>query len=321
MILSIARQIRLLAILLLARPLFSQTPAPAASGYDWGYLIVSQTNALVTAKGGILVNDGLAILAFIGGGLVLWEVIKWGMGRLGFWHYTHWPFGEIVMLFVKMGFLAYLLEHYIVPFNGLSTSFHQFPMVVSQHIVNQLDQSAITSFMAYVQSATTLVDPPKNPLAIIDNMMYLQILVIMGFVSAVMFLVTASGYVLTGVFTVIGPYFIPLWMFRGGHANTWAWNWFSGLIAFAFYRVISTAIGFVLGNMWIYFFVHGVGQDYSIANWIVLLPIVYVLTLFSVALMFMVPLITAALFSGAGAIGQSAASVVGNAVRTAVAAA
>ena len=299
---------------LMAMPLAAQ--APPSSGYDWGNLIVQQVQTLVTASGGVFVGDGQKILAFIGGGLILWEFIKWGLGRFGFYHHTHFPFPEVAMLFLKMAFLSWLLYHYVIPFSGTSISFHQLPMVVSKHMVLQLQTSTMDTFMAYIQNSTQIVTKPVNPLALMDNLIYINIILITGLLGGVTFFITGFGFVGTGIYTVLGPYFIPLWMFRGGHAYSWAWNWFQGLIAFAFYRVMSDVIGFVLANVWIYFFVHGVGTDYSIGHWIVLLPVVYMLTIFFLAAMLLVPLLTASLFSGAGAIGQAAVLAVGGAVRS-----
>ena len=299
-----------------AMPLAAQ--APPANGYDWGNLVVQQVQALITAHGGVFVADGQRMVAFIGGGLILWEFIKWGLGRFGFHHYTHFPFLEVAMLFVKMAFLSWLLYHYVIPFGGTNTSFHQLPMVVSKHMVLLLQTNTMDTFMAYIQNSTQIVNKPVNPLALLDNLIYINIIGITGLLGGITFFITGFGFVGTGLFTVLGPYFIPLWMFRGGHAYTWAWNWFQGLIAFAFYRVMSNVIGYVLANVWIYFFVHGVGQDYSIGNWTVLLPVVYMLTLFFVAGMLLVPLLTASLFSGAGAIGQAAVVAVGGAVRSAL---
>jgi hypothetical protein len=48
-----------------------------------------------------------------------------------------------------------------------------------------------------------------------------------------------------------------------------------------------------------------VGSDYSIAHWIVLLPVVVLLVGLFVFALVMVPLLCASIFNGAGAIGQA----------------
>ena len=62
-----------------------------------------------------------------------------------------------------------------------------------------------------------------------------------------------------------------------------------------------------------------VGSDYSIANWIALLPVVLMLTIAFLYSMFKIPALTAALFSGAGSIGQSYISAAAGALRAAAA--
>lgn len=91
-------------------------------------------------------------------------------------------------------------------------------------------------------------------------------------------------------------------------------------MSFAMYRVLAAAIGWVWANVFISFFVHGVGTDYSIANWIALFPEVLMLSIGFVFSMFSIPWMTSSLFGGAGSIGQSYVSAMGSAVRTAVAA-
>ncbi|MBV9082691.1 MAG: hypothetical protein JOZ62_08455 [Acidobacteriaceae bacterium] len=102
------------------------------------------------------------------------------------------------------------------------------------------------------------------------------------------------------------------------HFYSWFWNWLQGLFSFAMYRVMATVIGWVWANLYIYFFIHGVGDDFSIANWLALLPIVLMLTVAFVYSMFQIPRLTSALFAGAGSIGQSYVSAVGGGIRAAL---
>jgi hypothetical protein len=114
------------------------------------------------------------------------------------------------------------------------------------------------------------------------------------------------------------PLFIPLALTK--HFYSWFWRWLEGLFAFSMYRVMAAAIGWVWSNLFLYFFVHGVGTDYSLANWLALLPVVFMLAVGFVYSMFKIPALTAALFSGAGSIGQSYISAVSSGVRAAIAA-
>jgi type IV secretion system protein VirB6 len=180
-------------------------------------------------------------------------------------------------------------------------SLHQVPTILAHNLVTEFDTATINSFAAYIADTVKHLDKP-NPIQLLDIFVYLGILLDMGTLAACMFVITSFGFVGTGLMTVLGPLFIPLALTKRFYS--WFWNWLQALVAFAMYRVMATVVGWVWANVYIYFFVHGVGTDYSIANWIALLPIVLMLTVAFLYTMFKIPAITASLLNSAGAIGQ-----------------
>lgn len=291
--------------------------APAA-GLDWGGMVVDTVNELITSKGDVLVHDGLLLLTFIGLGKLFLLVARMLWRRMDSFGYASWHvsihFSEILILLFQITLCSVALQHYMVPFPGTNLSLHQIPTALARGLVADFDTATTDQFLQYVVQAVTQTSKP-NPLQILEIIIYLFILLDMGLLSAAMFVVSSFGFVGVGVYVVLGPLFIPLALTK--HFYGWFWNWLQGLFSFAMYRVMATAVGYVWANVYIYFFVHGMGTDFSIANWIAQLPLVVMLTVAFVYCMFKIPAMTSALFSGAGAIGQSYVEAAGSAIRAA----
>ena len=314
----------LLLILVMAGSATAQTSAPAPAGEDWGSQIVDWTSQAVTAYGGILLSDGMTVLAYLLALKLLWVMGNWGLDKglslVVSHHDVHpFPFSTILKIFGKAGFLVYLLNHYMVNFPFVGFSFHNFPMAVSKHIVILLQNSASNQtdiLMQYLQTPSTLVAAPVNPLAIVDAVVYLGVHAWCGLVSFGMFFLGGLGFVLSGVLTVIGPIIFVLWML-GGVPGQWAWNWFNALMAVGSYRALGEIMEYIMTRMWLDFIQNTLAGDTSTANWIAHGGICVGLTLFFLLGMTMVPLFAAQIFNGAGALAQAATGAVSSAISSA----
>jgi hypothetical protein len=303
-------------LLLSLAVLAALAPAAPAAGIDWGGQVVAAVNNLVTARGDILVHDGLWLLTVIGVAKLLLLIAPALLRRLDMFHHLHFNFSEIFILLFQIALCSVALHHYSVPFPGSSLSLHQIPTSIARNLVTEFDTAQLDTMNNYIQTTLTNVAKP-GPLAILDCLIYVTIIGLMGLVSAGLFLITSFGFAGIGLFTVIGPLFIPLALTKYFYA--WFWNWLQALVAFSMYRVMATVLGWVWSQVYIYFFVNGIGSDYSIGHWIVLLPVVIMLTVAFLFTMISIPKITASLFSGAGAIGQDFANSGMNVVRAAAA--
>ena len=287
-------------------------------GIDWLGRLVDRVNTLITANGGILVHYGLVLLAWIAiFKLLLLPMLLRRLELLGHsgWHISI-HFSEVFILLFQVALCSVALNHWMTPFAG-GLSLHQVPTAFAKSLTTEFDNATVDQFIGYVSSTVTNLEQP-GPLQMLDIFIYLGVLIDMGILSAVMFVIASFGFIGVGLYTVLGPLFIPLALTK--HFYSWFWNWLQGLFAFAMYRVMAAVIGWVWANLYIYFFVHGVGDDSSIANWLALLPIVVMLTVAFVYSMFQIPRLTSALFSGAGSIGQSYILVMGGGIRAALAA-
>lgn len=290
------------------------------TGINWLGLLVDQVNDLITSSGGVLVHYGLVLLAWIAILKLLMLVIPMLLRRLDLLGHSGWHisihFSDIFVLLFQVAVCSVALNHWMTPFAG-GLSLHQVPTAFAKSLTTEFDNATFDQFIRYVSTTVTNLEQP-GPLQMLDIFIYLGVLIDMGILSAVMFVIASFGFVGVGLYTVLGPLFIPLALTK--HFYSWFWNWLQGLFAFSMYRVMAAVIGWVWANIYIYFFIHGVGQDYSIANWLALCPVVVMLTVAFVYSMFKIPALTSALFSGGGSIGQSYLSAVGGGIRAALAA-
>ena len=306
---------------------------PPAAGEDWGSQLVDWTNAIVNNYGGVFLHDGTVLLAWLFALKVLWMLFLWANKRaLSFAHHAHYPFPlpQFVLMFVKLAILVYLLNHYMVNFPFVGFSFHSFPMAISKHIVLHLDngpQSPSAILMQYVQDPTTLVSAPVDSSAFVAGTVYLGVQAWAGLISFGMFVLGGLGFVTSGVMTVIGPYFVALWILGGWPAG-WAWNWLQVLLAVGSYRALGAVMEYIMARMWLGFIQNTLNSNTSIGNWIAHGGICVGLTLFFLLGMTMLPLFAAQIFNGAGALAQAAtgavsgvASSTASVVKTAVVAA
>lgn len=290
------------------------------TGINWLGLLVDQVNDLITSSGGVLVHYGLVLLAWIALFKLLMLVIPMLLRRLDLLGHSGWHisihFSDILILLFQVALCSVALNHWMTPFAG-GLSLHQVPTAFAKSLTTEFNNATFDEFIRYVSATVTNLEQP-GPMQILDIFIYLGVLIDMGVLSAVMFVIASFGFVGVGLYTVLGPLFIPLALTK--HFYSWFWRWLEGLFAFAMYRVMAAAIGWVWANLYIYFFVHGVGPDDSIANWLALCPVVVMLTVAFVYSMFKIPALTSALFSGGGSIGQSYVSALGSGLRAAVAA-
>lgn len=278
---------------------------------DWGNLIYEQAMGLVTAQATVLVPIGLKILGYVCLFRLLLMVshmlLRHALDGAGGWH-TSIHFSDVLILLFQVAMVTLVLNNY--------QALTALPNALVRSVVQTFDQNVVDQFLGLVSDTVAHVQQP-NPWQILDVIVYIYVLVEMGLMSAIMFVVTSFAFVGYGVFIVIGPIFIPLAVTR--RFSSWFWRWLEVLAGFLMYRVVAAAVAFVWGNMFIQFFSHGVGQDFSIANWIALLPVVLMLTLAFWYAMFKIPAMAALLFSGAGAIGQSYVNAAGSVIRAAAA--
>jgi hypothetical protein len=280
-------------------------PANAADR-DWGLVVFDAVNRLVDQDAALFVPIGIQLVAYAAFSVLIYRgVIINGLRKIGA---ITSPSHEvldlegIVTIVFQMWVLTQILRYWAVPGWGMSHGIHQIPMYISDSLVAGMAASKADQLMAFVAGVAVKMKHP-NPLIALDVIVYLFILLDMGILSLVTFLLTSSAYIFEAVFVVITPLFFWCTFFRT--ITSWCFNCIQNMFSFAAYKVVGGIIITILSDVLVNFFVSGVGPDYSIAHWIVLLPTVIMFTGLFVFSLLVVPLLCASIFNGAGAIGQA----------------
>ncbi|HEY7306353.1 MAG TPA: hypothetical protein VH601_19670 [Bryobacteraceae bacterium] len=177
-------------------------------GIDWGSQIVDQVNALITANGGVLVHDGLLLLAWIAVFKLLLMVIPMLLRRLdlfyGNWHTTV-HFSEISLLLFQIALAAFALNHWMAPLAG-GLRLHQVPAALAKGLNEHLryghDRSACRLHPGYRDEA----EPAESVAGSGHRDLSLHhILIEIGVLAAAMFVISSFGFIGVGLYTVLGP--------------------------------------------------------------------------------------------------------------------
>lgn len=133
---------------------------------------------------------------------------------------------------------------------------------------------------------------------------YVLVQIDLAVISAIIFLVTASGYIFYGVAALFGPVFISLYMtktFRGKFLH-----FVDVLLSFAMIRAVATAFIFVRSGFLNGFIQQTFNNDYSLEKWLAnLIPVSAVMLAFDLNMLF-VPAITQTIFGGGAGLASKA---------------
>jgi hypothetical protein len=140
----------------------------------------------------------------------------------------------------------------------------------------------------------------------------------MGIVQAVLFFVTSFGFVAIGLGSLVGPLFIPFYIYMWPTQAGKFYRWLDFMIVYSFYQVVAAFV-YVWTNVIVYFFDHAIHGDYGLAHLLILIVPFLALSVTFVISMFKVPAIAAELFGGMGSTGAQMASSINNAARAAIA--
>jgi len=101
-----------------------------------------------------------------------------------------------------------------------------------------IDLSALNQLVLQVQAITSGLEKPGFT-DIIGIVVYVYTLIQMGIIQAVLFFVTSFGFVAIGVGSLLGPLFIPFYMWPTQAGKFYRWLDF--MIVYSFYQVVATA--------------------------------------------------------------------------------
>ncbi len=282
-------------------------PGPNPS-LNWLYQFSANLSNLTTQNGGALTQLGMAELSFVSLMVLIGMVVNMNVSTMALTlHRQPMHIGELVTFLMRLIFCLLLENYWVNPLPGASFGFNHLFSYFAQQIVQALDQNSLSNLQTLFATAgqNTTYPPLTAPLKILC---YIIVQLDLAVVSAVLFLVNASGYIFYGVCALFGPVFIPLYMsktFRGKFLH-----FVDVLLSFAMIRAVATAFVFVWSGFLQGFIQQTFNNDYSIEMWLTnLIPVTAVLLAFDLNLLF-VPAITQTIFGGGAGLASKAEEMV-----------
>jgi len=248
---------------------------------------------LLSTQGNTLQSTGLDIFRGLAVILIVWFGIKSALsasqGHGGGFHFAR--FADLILM-ISFGFG--MLTYYSTPIPGTSFSFSDLITKEGLSLSSEIESNQTQEIADTITNAEQQLGAPPGSFNILEDLIYLLIVVILAAMEATAFCVIAYGYVAAAVCVLIGPVFIPWfivpkmdWLF---------WGWLKAFIGFSFYQVIASAF--------IYVFAHVLSSMFEVigaitlSNAFTLLPALFVTLAVCIYGLFKIPELTASILGG-----------------------
>ena len=268
----------------------------SAAGTNWLSVFAQNLTNLTTQNGNALTSFGMAELSFISVMMLVSMVVRWSTATMSFsLHHEPLRAGDLVQFMLRLIFCLLAENYWTNPLPGASFGLNHLFSYLAEAISQVIDQHALSNLQ---QLLKTLGEGTAMPsiTAPMELFCYFLVQVMLGWSSAILFLINISGFILYGVAALFGPVFIPLYMtstFRGKFLH-----FVDALLSLAMIRAVATAFIYVWGGAMQAFVLQTFQSDYSMKMWLAnLVPTMALFLAFSINLLF-VPSLTQMIFGG-----------------------
>jgi hypothetical protein len=142
-----------------------------------------------------------------------------------------------LLLFVSFGYA--LIAYYEAPLPGIGVSFSNLITDQAGHFQAVLEARAFDNIYHHLDTLSAHFMQP-DPWAILANLIYWSVLLLIAFAKAVSLAVIAFGLIGSAVCALLGPLFVPFfivpkldWLF---------WGWLRSFIQYSFVPVVAIAV-------------------------------------------------------------------------------
>ena len=267
---------------------------PTQLTMDW---VTDALDQLMSAHSGVLLQMGNDLLVAL------------AVTTLIIYSFKHGLHGGLLLFLTEYIFLlliaGFLLRYYVVPIPFIGLSFHQLFPALAQDIAITIDVARMDVLFSKINAVLDPATGMKAPGALDFAMLPVYWLVEFGMwlIEAFMFIATAIGYIALGIGNLVGPIFIPF-LIVPFLAHLF-WNWMTFIWQYSFYRVAAAALLFVLSTMLNDFMDWTVHGDYSLGNWMMVMPEFIVGVLVSVYAILRLSAFVSDMFKGTSSAGSN----------------
>jgi type IV secretory pathway VirB6-like protein len=269
---------------------------------------------LVDGYVGLFVNDGTILAKLV----AIYLLMVRGATYMLRAQSTHWPMTPLDDLGVFIGkFLAVLgmLHYYNTPLPGVSFSFHQIFTTTATSMSHLINTDVFNDFMSKIQCLSQNLEKPSFT-DLSGIVLYYIVLGSLALIEGVLFFVICFGFVAAGLGSLLGPLFIPFYMWPTQAARFF--RWIDYMVVYAFYQVVATGVIAIWASVLVRFIDNALHGSYDLAHLAILFVAFAGLNVTIVLSLTHVPAMAGELFGGVGSVGAQVANALPSALRSAV---
>jgi hypothetical protein len=205
--------------------------------------------------------------------------------------------GKFLSFFMLITFAYTMVKFYDSAIPGIGYSLRGFINGGAQYLVSIIGTDSVSNIQTTLMQAESTNGPgiAKAMLNPYYAIVYVVMQVMVATLSAVVSAIIAYGAIGTAVIGLLGPVFIPFLVFQ--KLEFLFWGWLRAFIGFCFYKVLAAAVFSILGHLLAQYYVQLVAFS-DPGNMVKVLPLLILLVLVNIYVLFKIPAMTQALFSG-----------------------
>jgi hypothetical protein len=204
---------------------------------------------------------------------------------------------RFVSLFMLLTFAYVMVRFYDNGIPGVGFSLKGFINGGAQYLVSVIGNDSVTQMQATLSQVQATAGPGiiKSVTDPYFALVFFFIQVMLGFFAATLSLIVGYGAIASTVVGMFGPIMIP-WLCFDKTAFLF-WGWLRAFIGFCFYKVVAAAVLSVLAQL-LTAFAGGLTLLTDPGTMVQQIPWLILLVLINVYVLFQVPHLTLAIFSG-----------------------
>lgn len=285
-----------------ALPLLAQQPAPqyipiTPQNVDLVSFVTKQLDALIQTGSPMFVDLGLRWLGYVTVPLVVFLGLDIAFG----WGYSS---GQLIKrLVLSYAVSLNLLLYWTTPMPLLGISFSQMFLAEGRFLAGMIDIAGLNLMLSKFAFVFANMQKP-SVLVPQETIVYFLVLGQMVLVSAAMFFTIIQSFIYLGVALMLTPIFIPL---RGApFASGYASACFNCIVKYSLMRIVASALVFVWGSVLIAYMDTALHNDFSLAHFSAMLPVMLTLNITAAGTIFGIRHFVSDLTTGgANAVGSS----------------
>jgi hypothetical protein len=221
---------------------------------------------------------------------------------------------KFLNFFMLITFAYTMVKFYDSSIPGVGYSLKGFINGGARYLVSIIGTDSVTSIQNTLNQAQSTNGPgiAKAMMNPYFAMVYVVIQVLIAALSAIVIAIIAYGAIGSAVIGLLGPVFIPFLIFQ--KLEFLFWGWLRAFIGFCFYKVLAAAVFSILGHLLAQYYTQLIGFS-DPGNMVKELPLLILLVFVNIYVLFKIPTMTQALFSGHAGGGSSGLGVTMMALR------